>query len=177
MHLTKPTESRELIQGLKGNSSTSSAQCNPLFKNKSKMPYNIWLETFSLPDTCKLQAVLLGALKTHRARQCSLCSTYRCQHKRRTLQHVVKPLVVLQGNKRYVTLFDVSQTRVCFDCNWKDTHQWRCQNCSCATRAVRKLKVISHDDWDHPTEGPRSSSWLTTWAREGHFETCLKNGR
>jgi len=43
-----------------------------------------------LPDTCKLHAALLGALKTHRAQQCSLCSTYRGQHKRRTLWHVIK---------------------------------------------------------------------------------------
>jgi len=76
---------------MKGNSSTSSAQCNSLFKNKLKMLYNIRQETFSLPDTCKLQAALLRALKIHRAQQCFVCSTYRGQHKRRTLRHVVKP--------------------------------------------------------------------------------------
>jgi hypothetical protein len=38
---------------------------------------NICLETFSLPDTCQLQAACLDALKTHGAQQFSLCSNYR----------------------------------------------------------------------------------------------------
>jgi hypothetical protein len=165
---------------MKVNSSTSSTQCNSLFKNKLEMLYNIRLETFSLPDTCKLQAALLGALKTDRAQQCSgpIVANTNDKHCEMLLNPVVVELVVLQGNKRYVTLFDVNHTRVCFDdCNWTDTNQWRCQNCNCGTRAVTKLKVMSHDNWDYPTEGPRNSSWLTIWAREWHFETCLKNGK
>ena len=150
MHLTNPTKSRVLVQRMKGNSSTSSAQCNSLFKNKSEMLYNIRLETFSLPDTCKLQAALLGALKTeHSSALCvrPIVANTNDEHCDMLLNPVVVELVVLQGNKRYVTLFDVIQTPVCFDdCNWTDTNQWRCLNCSCGTRAVRKLKVISHDN-------------------------------
>jgi hypothetical protein len=71
-------------------------------------------------------------------------------------------LVVLQCIKCYVILVDVIQTRVCFhNRNCTDTKQWLWQNYvyRCGTRAVRKLLVIWHDNWDYPDRVSSEYIW------------------
>jgi hypothetical protein len=58
-------------------------------------------------------------------------------------------------DKKCNTYYGTCECRSPTDCT--DTSQWRCNDCSCGTRAVEKL---THEDWDYPNR--ESSKYFMT---------------